>query len=104
MDAVEGAVNYAHGLPEWAVTVTLLRDGEPVLTVVRQPEGDRTYTAIRGQGAYLNGQRLQHLGQVQEWMCGPQSTLITASPGSRAGRPGCLQASDASAQLRAVRS
>ena len=59
VDAVEGAVNYAHGLPEWAVTVTLLRDGEPVLTVVRQPEGDRTYTAVRGQGAYLNGQRLQ---------------------------------------------
>jgi myo-inositol-1(or 4)-monophosphatase len=59
VDAVEGAVNYVHGLPEWAVTVTLLRDSQPVLTVVRQPEGDRTYTAVRGQGAYLNGQRLR---------------------------------------------
>jgi myo-inositol-1(or 4)-monophosphatase len=59
VDAVEGAVNYVHGLPEWAVTVTLLRDGQPVLTVVRQPEGDRTYTATRGGGAHLNGQRLR---------------------------------------------
>ncbi|MBV9795492.1 MAG: hypothetical protein JO016_16305 [Actinobacteria bacterium] len=59
VDAVEGGVNYVHGLPEWAVTVTLMRDGEPVLTVVRQPEGDRTYTAIRGRGAHLNGQRLR---------------------------------------------
>jgi myo-inositol-1(or 4)-monophosphatase len=59
VDAVEGGVNYVHGLPEWAVTVTLLRDNEPVLTVVRQPEGDRTYTAVRGGGAWLNGQRLQ---------------------------------------------
>src|ERR1700722_4815165 len=59
VDAVEGAVNYVHGLPEWAVTVTLLRDGRPVLTVVRQPAGDLTYTAVRGAGAYLNGRRLR---------------------------------------------
>src|ERR1700733_15981837 len=30
VDAVEGAVNYAHGMPEWCVTVTLVRDGRPV--------------------------------------------------------------------------
>jgi len=59
VDAVEGGVNYVHGMPEWAVTVTLLRDREPVLTVVRQPVGDRTYTAARGAGAYLNGTRLR---------------------------------------------
>ncbi|HEY2263721.1 MAG TPA: inositol monophosphatase [Streptosporangiaceae bacterium] len=59
VDAVEGGVNYVHGMPEWAVTVTLLRDGEPVLTVVRQPVGDLTYTAVRGEGAYLNGTRLR---------------------------------------------
>src|SRR3984957_10837022 len=59
VDAVEGAVNYIHGLPEWAVTVTLLRDGRPTLTVVRQPIGDLTYTALVGGGAYLNGRRLR---------------------------------------------
>jgi myo-inositol-1(or 4)-monophosphatase len=59
VDAVEGAVNYVHGLPEWCVTVTLLRDGRPVLTVVRQPVGDLTYTAVRGGGAHLNGRRLR---------------------------------------------
>ena len=58
VDAVEGAVNYVHGLPEWAVTVTLLRDGL-ALTVVRQPVGDLTYTAVRGAGAYLNGRQLR---------------------------------------------
>jgi myo-inositol-1(or 4)-monophosphatase len=58
VDAVEGAVNLAHGMPEWCVTVALLRDGQPVLAVVRQPVGDRTCTAVRGEGAYLNGQRL----------------------------------------------
>jgi myo-inositol-1(or 4)-monophosphatase len=55
VDEVEGNVNHAHGLPEWAVTVALVRDGEPVLAVVRQPVGDLTYTALRGGGAQLNG-------------------------------------------------
>jgi myo-inositol-1(or 4)-monophosphatase len=58
VDAVEGAVNYVHGLSEWSVTVALIRDGQPVLAVVRQPVGDLTYTAVSGAGAYLNGQRL----------------------------------------------
>jgi myo-inositol-1(or 4)-monophosphatase len=59
VDAVEGAVNYVHGLPDWAVTVTLVSDGQPVLAVVRQPVGDRSYTAVRGTGAQLNGCRLR---------------------------------------------
>src|ERR1700743_2985853 len=59
VDAVEGGVNYVHGLPEWAVTVILLRDGQPVLTVGRQPGGGRTHPAPRGGGPPRNGQRLQ---------------------------------------------
>jgi myo-inositol-1(or 4)-monophosphatase len=59
VDAVEGAVNYVHGMAEWCVTVTLMRDGQPTLTVVRQPVGDLTYTAVLGASAHLNGQRLQ---------------------------------------------
>lgn len=58
VDAVEGNVNHVHGLPEWCITVALLRDNTPVLAVVYQPIGDLTYTAIRGEGAYLNGRAL----------------------------------------------
>lgn len=53
VDTVEGNVNHIHGLPEWCVTITLVRGGLPVLAVVRQPVGDRTYTAVRGGGARL---------------------------------------------------
>jgi myo-inositol-1(or 4)-monophosphatase len=55
VDGVEGAVNHVHGLPEWAVNVTLVRDNTPVLTVVFQPVAGLTYTALRGGGAHLNG-------------------------------------------------
>ena len=59
VDEVEGNVNHVHGLPEWAVTVALVRAGQPVLAVVRQPIGDLTFTALHGEGAYLNGAALK---------------------------------------------
>jgi myo-inositol-1(or 4)-monophosphatase len=58
VDAVEGNVNHVHGMPEWGVTATLVRDNVPVLAVVNQPVGNLTYTAMRGNGAQLNGHAL----------------------------------------------
>jgi len=54
-DPAEGNVNHLHGRPGWAVTATLVRDGEPVLTVVTVPLTGDTYTARVGRGAFLNG-------------------------------------------------
>lgn len=54
VDSVEGNVNHVHGLDEWCVSITLVRDGQPLLAVVRQPVGDHTYAAIRGEGATLD--------------------------------------------------
>jgi myo-inositol-1(or 4)-monophosphatase len=54
-DPVEGAINHIHGMPEWCVTITLVRDNIPVLTVVYLPLVNHTYTALRGGGAMLNG-------------------------------------------------
>jgi myo-inositol-1(or 4)-monophosphatase len=59
VDAVEGNVNHVHGLPEWCVSITLLRRCEPVLTVVHQPVGDHIWTAVRGAGAFLDGRELR---------------------------------------------
>jgi myo-inositol-1(or 4)-monophosphatase len=59
VDAVEGNVNHVHGLPEWCVSVTLLRAYKPILTVVHQPVGDHTWTAVRGRGAFLDGRPLR---------------------------------------------
>lgn len=73
-DRVEGAVNLVHGLPEWAVTLTLIRDNVPVLTVVHQPIGDRTWTASRGGGAYLDGVRLRVSGKTDL-----DAAIVTAS-------------------------
>ena len=57
-DPVEGNINHIHGIGEWGVTATLVRDNEPVLAVAYLPLTDETYTAVRGAGAHRNGVRL----------------------------------------------
>ncbi|MQY29574.1 inositol monophosphatase family protein [Nocardia aurantia] len=59
VDPAEGNVNHLHGLPEWAVTATLVRDNQPVLTVVHLPLTGDTYTALTGAGAHLDDRPLR---------------------------------------------
>jgi myo-inositol-1(or 4)-monophosphatase len=59
VDPAEGNVNHLHALPEWAVTATLVRDNQPVLTVVHLPMTGDTYTATAGAGAHLDGRPLR---------------------------------------------
>ncbi len=62
VDPAEGNVNHLHGLPEWAVTATLVRENRPVLTVVHLPLTGETYTALAGGGAHLDGRPLRVSG------------------------------------------
>ncbi|HWO69003.1 MAG TPA: inositol monophosphatase family protein [Umezawaea sp.] len=54
-DPAEGNINHVHGLPDWGVTATLVRDNRPVLTVVHLPLLGTTYTAVEGGGAHQDG-------------------------------------------------
>ncbi|MGW3634737.1 inositol monophosphatase family protein [Streptomyces sp. NPDC005122] len=59
VDPAEGNVNHLHALPEWAVTATLVRENQPVLTVVHLPVTGETYTALAGAGAHLDDRPLR---------------------------------------------
>ncbi len=59
VDPIDGTVNYSRALPTWAISVGLEKDGEMVVGAVYMPMLDETYTAIRGEGAFLNGKPIR---------------------------------------------
>ena len=59
VDPVGGNVNAVHGMLDWNVGVSLVRDGRPVLAVVHAPLTGETFTALAGEGARLDGRPLR---------------------------------------------
>jgi myo-inositol-1(or 4)-monophosphatase len=59
VDPLDGTVNYLYGRDQWSVSIALQDpDGTTVVGVVLAPALGRTYTAARGGGCWLDGQRL----------------------------------------------
>ncbi|MBC7348895.1 MAG: inositol monophosphatase [Candidatus Aminicenantes bacterium] len=54
VDPLDGTTNYAHGLPVFCVSIALLWRDEIIIGVVYDPCRQELFTAVRGQGAYLN--------------------------------------------------
>lgn len=59
LDPLDGTSNFAAGIPLFAVSLALIHRGEVVLALTYDPVRDEMFTAQQGQGAWLNGQRLQ---------------------------------------------
>jgi myo-inositol-1(or 4)-monophosphatase len=59
LDPIDGTKYYAKGIPLYSVSLALARDRELILGVVYTPELDRMYCASSGQGATLNGHKIQ---------------------------------------------
>lgn len=58
IDPIDGTGNLVHQLPLWCISIGLLDDGEPVLGVIAAPPLNELYWAIKGGGAWRDGQRL----------------------------------------------
>jgi myo-inositol-1(or 4)-monophosphatase len=61
-DPIDGTTNYAHGLPIFCSSLALEVDGQPLVAAIYDPTRKELFTAERGQGARLNGDRLQVSG------------------------------------------
>jgi myo-inositol-1(or 4)-monophosphatase len=59
VDPIDGTREYIAGIPEYAVSVALVEDGLPLLAAVFNPESSELFSAVRGQGAWLNGKPVQ---------------------------------------------
>jgi len=59
IDPLDGTVNFVHQLPMYAVSIAHLTHGIPDVAVVHLPRLQETFTATRGGGAFLNGERIK---------------------------------------------
>lgn len=64
IDPLDGTTNFLHGIPHFAVSIALERDGELFAGVVYEPVYDQMYWAEKGQGAHLNDRRLRVSGRI----------------------------------------
>jgi myo-inositol-1(or 4)-monophosphatase len=59
IDPLDGTTNFLHGIPQFAISIALEREGQLVAGLVYNPVNDEMFVAEKGQGAYLNNQRLR---------------------------------------------
>jgi len=59
IDPLDGTTNFLHGLPVFAISIALARDGQIVAGLVHNPATGDMFVAQKGQGAYQNNRRLR---------------------------------------------
>ena len=59
IDPLDGTTNYAHGFPWFGVSIALEIDGVVKAGVIYHPMMEELFTAVQGEGAFLNGDRLR---------------------------------------------
>ena len=58
IDPIDGTCNFAHGIPTYGIQCCLFDGGEPRMAVIYLPRQNELYTAIEGQGCFLNGEKV----------------------------------------------
>jgi myo-inositol-1(or 4)-monophosphatase len=59
VDPLDGTTNFLHGIPHFAISIALEREGTIVAGLIYNPINDEMFTAERGKGAYLNDRRIR---------------------------------------------
>ncbi|WP_404365260.1 inositol monophosphatase family protein [Marinobacter sp.] len=62
IDPIDGTVNYAYGHHQVAVSIAYAEKGRVQVGVVHAPFVNETFRAVRGGGATLNGESIEHSG------------------------------------------
>lgn len=65
VDPLDGTTNYAHGFPQYAVSIALTYERYPVLGVIFDPEAQEMFTAVKGHGALLNDRPIRTSAQSE---------------------------------------
>jgi len=59
IDPIDGTANFLHGIPHFAISIGLEKDGEIICGIIYDPIKDEMFIAEKGNGSYLNNQRIR---------------------------------------------
>lgn len=58
VDPLDGTSNYLQHFPVWSISIGLRKGDEIIAGVIYEPLRDLVFTAVRGAGAFRNGERI----------------------------------------------
>lgn len=101
IDPLDGTTNYSQGLPVFSISIALQYKEETQLGVVYAPYLDELFTAIKGNGAFMNGKPI-HCGAKTELA---KCVLATGMPYDRKENPdnNLREIGEMSVQVRGIR-
>lgn len=72
IDPIDGTTNYAWGVPHFGITISIAEGGRMVAGVVYDAMQDELFSAERGGGAYLDGERIRcaEVGDIENVLIG----------------------------------
>jgi myo-inositol-1(or 4)-monophosphatase len=76
IDPLDGTTNFLHQLPCFAISVALTANDKPVMGIILDVIQNDCYHAIKGHGAFLNGQPIK----VSDTRGTPDSLMATGFP------------------------
>lgn len=65
IDPIDGTTNFLHGIPHFAISIGVIKEGEVIAGVIFDPIKDEMFWAEKGAGAYVNRKRLRVSGRKE---------------------------------------
>ena len=59
IDPIDGTANFLHGIPHFGISIGLEHNKEIICGIIYDPIKDEMFTAEKGNGSYLNNQRIR---------------------------------------------
>jgi myo-inositol-1(or 4)-monophosphatase len=81
VDPIDGTTNFVNKLPHTAISVGVYKDKKPYIGIVYNPILDQLYTAVVGEGAYCNGEKI-HVSNESDFQKALLSTGFPYSSGN----------------------
>jgi len=63
VDPLDGTTNFLHGIPQFAISIALEREGSVIAGLIYNPASEELFIAEKGKGAFMNEQRIRVAGR-----------------------------------------